>query len=352
MTAVLAGACVEWGASPLALVDVMPRRAAEAMIRNAAVPELGAKPAPGRPLPEPVSESAPDLLRTLLRRRRWRRRSQEGAVARVAMSWFDMEDWLKALITLMADARFRRAVPAGVKAELREAAALVAHRSQRAAWADSLTAMLDDEPLIVVDPRTRRAYSLTMSGVGDNGQLHILRADRLIGDPGRGLLAGDRPARSWVAAATDGDPHLGPTDPAVRAFRLFDGRGAYVHPEGIPADIAPVDGTRVLAVHPPNGTYGLGAGRVFTRMAPALRLERILEPAEAETWLSRVAPAVEDDLMAQGEDGPPGPARSRPCRTSVFAGRPFAPAIRTSSAFHRVTTRSRPGHDPHPGFRG
>ncbi|WP_031518204.1 hypothetical protein [Streptomyces sp. NRRL F-5123] len=40
--------------------------------------------------------------------------------------------------------------------------------------------------------------------------------------------------RTWVAAATTGDPALGAADPAIRAFRLFDGHGAYVHP-GSPA---------------------------------------------------------------------------------------------------------------------
>ncbi|MFF4796383.1 hypothetical protein ACFY2M_43730 [Streptomyces sp. NPDC001276] len=65
MTAVLAGACVEWGASPMALIDVVPRRASEAMMLNAVVPEFWDKAARGRPLPEPVSASSPQLVRTL-----------------------------------------------------------------------------------------------------------------------------------------------------------------------------------------------------------------------------------------------------------------------------------------------
>ncbi|MEU1529950.1 hypothetical protein [Streptomyces fagopyri] len=110
---------------------------------------------------------------------------------------------------------------------------------------------------------------------------------------------GDRPARSWVEAATGGDPHLGPDDPAIRRFRLFDGKGTYISPEGVPADIEPLDGTRVLILHPPNGNYALSLGRVFEHMTPALRLDRILEPAETEYWLARLAPADENDLMAE-----------------------------------------------------
>ncbi|MGV9562750.1 hypothetical protein [Streptomyces sp. NPDC003480] len=139
-TAVLAGACVEWGASPMALVDVLPRRASEAMMLNEVVPEFWDKAARGRPLPEPVSGGTHELVRTLTRLTRWRRGVDENAMTRIAMSWFDMEDWLKALITVMADAGFRAAVPGDVKAELREHAAAVAHRSQRAAWAGALMA--------------------------------------------------------------------------------------------------------------------------------------------------------------------------------------------------------------------
>ncbi|MFD0507601.1 hypothetical protein ACFQ0G_42295 [Streptomyces chiangmaiensis] len=282
----------------MALAEVLPRRASEAMMLNEVVPEFWDKAARGRPLPEPVSAGYHELARTLTRLTRWRRGVDKNTMTRIAMSWFDMEDWLKALITVMADTDFRAAVPGDVKAELCDHAAAVAHRSQRAAWVGALAAVLDDEPLVVIDSRTRRGYALTMSGVGDNGQLHILLADRLVGDPGRGLVAGDRPARSWVEAATDGDPHLGPGDPATRAFRLFDGHGTYVSPEGVPADIEPLDGTRVLVLHPPNGNYALGIGRVFEHMTPALRLDRILAADETQHWLARLAPAVENDLMA------------------------------------------------------
>lgn len=41
----------------------------------------------------------------------------------------------------------------------------------------------------------------------------------------------------------------------------------------------------------------MGAGRVFEHMAPALDLDRIMEPAETEGWLARLSPAVEDHLM-------------------------------------------------------
>jgi hypothetical protein len=269
------------------------------MMLNDLVPGCWAEAAPGQPLPEQVSASTEQLVQALVTLAKPKGRPDEGDMTRIAMSWFDMEDWLKALITVLGHGSFRAAVPTEVKAELREYAAAVADRSQRAAWVRDLAAVLDDEPLVVLDPRARKGYALTMSGIGDNFQLHTLLADRLIGDSDQGMVPGVRPDRSWVEAATDADPYLGPDNPALRRFRLFDGHGAYVYPEGVPADIEPLDGTRVLVLHPPNGEYGMGVGRVFQNMIPTLNLDRVLGSDEAEFWLTRIAPAVENDFMAE-----------------------------------------------------
>lgn len=99
-------------------------------------------------------------------------------------------------------------------------------------------------------------------------------------------------------AATEGDPNLAASAPAKRRFRLFDGHGAYAYPEGIPADIEPLDGTRVLVLHPPNGTFGMGVGRVFAHMTPTFEPDRVLERAQTQVCFDRVGPAVENDLRA------------------------------------------------------
>ena len=157
--------------------------------------------------------------------------------------------------------------------------------------------MLDDEPVVVIDDATGHGFHLTMSGVGDNFQLHILLAERLIGDPARGLLAGDRPASAWVAAATTGPPRPLGGDPIMRRFRLFDATGAYIYPEGLPADIALVEGARVIVLHPPRGDFGWACGRTFEHMAPALALDHVMTPDLAGAWRARIAPARETDLF-------------------------------------------------------
>jgi hypothetical protein len=289
--AVAVGACVEWGASPLPLAAGLPERAIAAMGMNAMVPELWAEAAPGEPLPEPVWANADRVKAALAPPTLDATRADHLSTA--ALAWFDMDDWLRALIACMAHREFRDAVPGSVKDQLRTEAEKVGERSELAGWVGALAAVLDDEPVIALDPATRRGYALTMSGVGDTMQFHILLADRLPDE-----APGPRPEPHWVAAATDADPNLGYENAAVRRFRLFDAQGAYVFTEGRPADIARVRGARVVVLHPANGRMAMGAGRVFPHMRPSLTLDRVLEPAEAEQWFAHVAPAVENDLMA------------------------------------------------------
>jgi hypothetical protein len=99
------------------------------------------------------------------------------------------------MIALQAVAEFRAAMSS--RERLRAAAAAIADRSARAGWVHALTLVLDDEPLIVLDPGSGGGFQLTMSGMGDNYQLHTLVADRLAArvpglEPPRTPLGGRR----------------------------------------------------------------------------------------------------------------------------------------------------------------
>ncbi|MFE2061978.1 hypothetical protein ACFXDH_06170 [Streptomyces sp. NPDC059467] len=296
-TVVLAGACVEWGGSPMALAPVLPQRAAEALRLWAQVPTVWQTAMPGRPLPEPEHIAPGELVR-IFADYGGRHGIPGTRMRRTALSWFDLEDWLKAMITVLAHGDFRAAVPPEDLQQVRIAAAEVADHSQRARWVHDLASVLDDEPLIVLDSATRRGFALTMSGVGDNFQLHTLLADRLIGDPSHGLLPGERPDPAWVHAATCGTPAVGPVNAVVRRFRLFDAQGEYISPEGIPADIPAIEGTHVIVLHPPRGRFSWANGRVYEHLDPTLALDRLLGDQEAARWFARIQPAREHDLMA------------------------------------------------------
>jgi hypothetical protein len=257
--AVLAGALVERGASPLALADVLPERAVATMARYLALEQVWPTAGDGRALPEfspPLDEAVlNDIESTLVAHARQHGKPEQIALL-IAYSWFSVNDWINPLIAAMTSSHeFRAAMDR--REQVLEGATALAKRLPRAHWLRGLCLVRDDEPLIVLDPSTGRGFRLTMSGVGDNYQLHTLLADRLMGR-GRGALLSAR------RAATTGP--TGPFDyskPITRRFRLFDGHGGYVYPEGWPADIEPLDGMRVLVLHPPNGHYGWKNGRAY-----------------------------------------------------------------------------------------
>ena len=301
--AVLAGALVEFGASPLSLCEVLPNRAITAMSLFELFPRAWKQVSGGEPLPDRADLSEMGRVREAFAEDAKRRGISAGGADAIAFSWFDVDDWVSPMLTVMAQRRFRDAMSTDHRDELRAAAEAVAGEIDGADWLHGLSLVLDDEPLIVLDPASGRGFRLTISGVGDNFQLHTLIADKVIGAPEDGLIAGLPPEPAWVAAATDG-VH-GPFDPPAaicRRFRLFDGRGGYVSPEGRPCDIEPLDGTRVVVLHPPLGNYGWQFGRSYEHMAPTVTLDRVLEPAEAARLLSRIAPARETDLMAINRD--------------------------------------------------
>jgi hypothetical protein len=309
--AVLAGACVEWGGSPLPLSEVLPSRAVFALAGYRAFPEVWRTVSGGQPLPE--GRSNVDVVGSVADYAKRNGRNVDAYRA-IANSWFDVTDWIKPMITCLAERDFRGAVPAETRKEVRDAAAAVAATrageqsgdsagngpddvALRAHWLEGLAMVLDDEPLIVLDPVSRRGFRLTMSGIGDNYQLHTLLADRLSGADGVPGL--EPPRRDWVDEATEAPlvNHVG-TDPIVRRFRLYDGTGGYVDPEGRPADIGVTDGMRVLVIHPPNGMYGWANARAYEHMKPTLTLDAALGTADAADWLDRIAPANETDMMS------------------------------------------------------
>jgi hypothetical protein len=295
--AIMAGAFVEWGGSPLPLAGFLPDRAVAAMQYNGLFPRAWQAASGGRELPEGRTMNE---VTGIIVAHAERNGIPADAATFLAMSWFDVEDWIRPMCTCMANRQFRGALTAGQQSRIKETATAIADRVGGARWLQGLAEVLDDEPLIVLHPASGRGFRLTMSGVGDNYQLHTLLADRLSGQAESGIPGLEPPLRAWVEEATSAEPvpHPG-TDPIRRRFRLYDGTGAYVYPEGRPADIGLTGGMRVLVVHPPKGNYGWVHARSYPLMTPRLTLDAVLGSAETSTWLGRVTPARETDIMAR-----------------------------------------------------
>jgi hypothetical protein len=177
------------------------------------------------------------------------------------------------------------------------------HRYQeRYGFLSKMLSVLDDEPLIVLHPSTRRGWAARMGGIADNFQLHLLlRAALAGGGPER--IAGEPPPPAAIRAASDGDPSDAPTAvsdwqlanwPAVRDDGSLPGQSDTRHwiwNEGFPAEVEPFAGTRLIAVGPSTIQRSWNSERVFAGMHGWLRVERALTGAEASTLLAEIAAA-------------------------------------------------------------
>ena len=130
---------------------------------------------------------------------------------------------------------------------------------------------------------------MTISGIGDNFQLHTLLAATLIGDPAAGFIPGQRPHPAWIAAATNGE--MDPPGGVQGQFNLVDASGAWIWNEGRPADIPHLNDRRVVVLDaaPYERTWNIG--RAYPLMMPEIRLDRVLPATESAAWIARIAPA-------------------------------------------------------------
>ncbi|WP_328476426.1 hypothetical protein OHA21_21845 [Actinoplanes sp. NBC_00393] len=203
-------------------------------------------------------------------------------------AWFTAEDWAQPVLFL-SQRKDVRAVLAGLPDRDRLVAAVEAAEEHvgPAAWLHGLLRVLDDEPLIVLHRATGRAFRVTISGIGDNFQLHTLLAGALIG--GTAGLPGEPPSAVELAAATDGEPQ---PDGGIRGnFNLVDHAGEWIWNEGRPADIPALDGVRVIVIDPAPYARSWNAGRVYPLMKPELTVHGELPAAEAAAWAARVKPS-------------------------------------------------------------
>ncbi|RAY15189.1 hypothetical protein DPM19_10730 [Actinomadura craniellae] len=278
--AVCAGAWVENGADPdpvgTAIVDRLTEVAAAALaFADAWEAATGDKP-PHMQEEQPSQHALNVVSPTL----------GEGGVPAM-MAWFSLPQFAMGACTVLARGpRVRAAVTD------RPLKILAAERSARywgqMDYVKDLLQVLDDHPLLVLDRQTRRGWMVTISGIGDNFQLHTLLAAALVDRP-QGV-PGRAPDPRWVAASGDGD--LQPDTPSVVGWwNLVDARGGWIWNEGVPADIPEVNGVRVVVLDPPAYERVWSPGRRFPLMPGSLTVNGTYTADELAGWWPHIAPA-------------------------------------------------------------
>jgi len=280
----LAGAMAGRTDDPMIVLPTLVDRAASAMEQAARFAALHSAE-----LDRPPDSGDPSLIEPTIARMAGaadRLNIHRPEIIELAEAWFAGSGWLQPLLYLAQRKDVRLAMPQ--RDRLTAAVAARADDIGNAQWLLGLLLVLDDEPLIALHRETGRGFRLTISGVGDNSQLHTLLAAALRGGRWRGKLPGKVPSAAVVAAATDGDPT--PAEPIVGQFNLVDGFGKWIWNDGRPYDIPFFYGVRVVVLDPPPYARSWTEGRLYPLMAPTVTVAESLPRDEAARWLGLVAP--------------------------------------------------------------
>jgi hypothetical protein len=203
-----------------------------------------------------------------------------------------------AMACLSRSPELRRALP-----QKRAIVANLRRYEERYGFLGKMIQVLDDEPLVLVSLVTGKGYRFRMHGIADNFQLHALLLGALAG----GELAGIAPSREALAAAGEGPFIRDAAEPTVQSdWQLANWTGAragfalgemrfketWIWNEGVPADIAAFEGTRVVLLARSTYTRSWNATRVFPGMRGALEGPVAMPEDEVRGLLRRMGETV------------------------------------------------------------
>lgn len=202
-----------------------------------------------------------------------------------------------AMACLSRSEKLRRALP-----QKRAIVTNLRRYQERYGFLGKMIQVLDDEPLVVLHPKTGRGFRFRMHGIGDNFQLHLLLLAALAGD-GPDRIEGIVPSPEAVAASTDGSVdgkltaesnwqlvnHLGLLAGGEIDRQDYD--RTWIWNEGVPADIPSFEGSRAVLIGTSTIQRSWNAQRVFPGMAGRLAGPVPMERAEAQAMLAKMLPS-------------------------------------------------------------
>lgn len=198
-----------------------------------------------------------------------------------------------AMACLSRSSELRRTLPQ--KKALVEA---TARSGERYGFLGKMVRVLDDEPLLVIHVSTGRGFSLRMSGLADNFQLHALLLAKLAGDgddriPGRVQdpaveVASTKGGGADAQVTSDWQLANAAALVATDEFAAQAHRAHWIWNEGTPSEIESFEGVRLVLVGKSAILRSWSAGRIFNGLVATLVLERTLSAEEATAIISRL----------------------------------------------------------------
>jgi hypothetical protein len=169
--------------------------------------------------------------------------------------------------------------------------------------------IVHDEPLLVIHPEKRKGWRFTMRDLSTTTELYVLLLDAIVGDPKKGLLAAKRP--NPKAVTTIKDPDNAPKNTAMLdvPFHTVAWTGLlpdgtlpdpksedvehqnWVWLEGVPAEIPPFEGERVILLQGPVMKREVEVPVPYDALFPSLKPRGKVSAAEVDRLLEKMTKA-------------------------------------------------------------
>lgn len=211
-------------------------------------------------------------------------------------------------VSLAAIAHLARSKPLRAAARTRpelltNSQSLDRHYARGHSFLTKMLLVLDDEPLLVLHPERKLGYRATISAIPDNFTLHTVLMANLLGDPREGWIDAEGEDLRLLRRATIAQG--GESAPVVAGlFNLVNWTGVdasrklasgtqasdhWIWNEGVPADIRPFDGLRIVVLGDPPYQRSWRAGLMFSGMLPEFTVQEKLPASEVSAWLAKLA---------------------------------------------------------------
>jgi hypothetical protein len=168
-------------------------------------------------------------------------------------------------------------------------------------WLAMLLGVLDNEPLIVLEPGTGLGILGKLNGVTDNFQLHVLLMDVF---PQKGFIKSRRVSTQIVDVARGTGPQQ-TQDTVTGYWNMYNWQAVHsnlqlpapddrsssnlwIWGEGKPEDISIFENYRVVLLGPAAYQRGWGSQRTFSHLKASITDIRLLSSREVKDWLQRM----------------------------------------------------------------
>jgi hypothetical protein len=183
--------------------------------------------------------------------------------------------------------------------------------------------IVDDETWLVLAPGSGRGWRVKVDALPSNAELYVLLADALAKNAKSEGLFGGRPEAKAVAAVRDGATPKRPTAVTVPfelcAFTAVSPDGTLepageadeehvLEPDGLPADVPPLDGERIVLVRDAKTPRSIAIAPPFEGLAPRLEVAGDVGSAEVVRTMVRIVGVL---ARLRPEPSPEAPKKAK-----------------------------------------